>query len=373
MLEHTCIGEIGYFGSSRFVVMLDNPACAQDCMNRLLDAISGDQVIDGAAIEVHPLAGTSCWPRDGGDSTELLRNAMSALNQAWSENSRLVAYDSSLDPDPVNYRLVAELRQALDNDGLSWVLQPQYDIRSSSITGGEVLVRWDHPTQGMVPPDLFIPLAESAGLIQRLTRQALLRAVAILSDWQREGRRLQLSVNVSPLDIADRHFVNEIVQLAGEQAGQLTLEITEAAVAQSGSLLREGFARLKQAGFRISLDDYGTGYASLTHLKELHFDELKLDRSFVAGISSNERLLRLTRASILLGLELGCQVVAEGVEDAHTAGLLRDQGCYLLQGYLISRPLSLATFNKFIDMPLAFEGHPFNRWSEPASIVSGES
>lgn len=344
MLEHTCIGEIGYFGSSRFVVMLDNPACAQDCMNRLLDAISGDQVIDGAAIEVHPLAGTSCWPRDGGDSTELLRNAMSALNQAWSENSRLVAYDSSLDPDPVNYRLVAELRQALDNDGLSWVLQPQYDIRSSSITGGEMLVRWDHPTQGMVPPDLFIPLAESAGLIQRLTRQALLRAVAILSDWQREGRRLQLSVNVSPLDIADRHFVNEIVQLAGEQAG-----------------------------FRISLDDYGTGYASLTHLKELHFDELKLDRSFVAGISSNERLLRLTRASILLGLELGCQVVAEGVEDAHTAGLLRDQGCYLLQGYLISRPLSLATFNKFIDMPLAFEGHPFNRWSEPASIVSGES
>src|SRR5690606_25165330 len=172
----------------------------------------------------------------------------------------------------VNYRLVAELRQALDNDSLYWVLQPQYDIRSSSIVGAEMLVRWDHPTQGMVPPDLFVPLAESAGLIQRLTRQALLRAVAILTDWQREGRRLQLSVNVSPLDIADRHFVNEIVQLAGEQAGQLTLEITEAAVAQSGSLLSEGVARLKQAGFRISLDDYGTGYASLTHLKELHFD-----------------------------------------------------------------------------------------------------
>lgn len=370
-LEHACIGEIGYFGSSRFVVMLDNPACAQDCMNRLLDAISGDQVIDGAAIEVHPLAGTSSWPRDGRDSTELLRNAMTAQNQAWSENRRLVEYDVSLDPDPVNYRLVAELRQALDNDSLYWVLQPQYDIRSSSIVGAEMLVRWDHPTQGMVPPDLFVPLAESAGLIQRLTRQALLRAVAILTDWQREGRRLQLSVNVSPLDIADRHFVNEIVQLAGEQAGQLTLEITEAAVAQSGSLLSEGVARLKQAGFRISLDDYGTGYASLTHLKELHFDELKLDRSFVAGISSNERLLRLTRASILLGLELGCQIVAEGVEDARTAGLLRDQGCYLLQGYLVSRPLSLATFNKFIDMPLAFEGHPYNRWSEPALEASG--
>lgn len=376
-LEQQRIGEIGYFGSSRFIVMLDaagNDSGAVDGMRKLLGVIGRDQVVDGAAIRLHPLAGMSTWPRDGGDAAALVRNTMIALNQAWSDNCTLLEYDDNQDPDPGNYQLAAELRQAISNGDLTWVLQPQYDIRTSTIIGAEMLVRWEHPEMGMVPPDLFIPLAEEqSDLIQGLTRQAVTRAVAILEEWQRVGRRLQLSVNVSPLDLADLDFVAEILQLAGSHAKLLTLEITEAAVAQNGSLLREGVARLKQAGIRVSLDDYGTGYASLTHLKELNFDELKLDRSFIASISSNERLLRLTRASILLGLELGCQIVAEGVEDAQTAVLLRDQGCYLLQGYLVSRPLSLATFNKFIDMPLAFEGHPFNRWSEPASLTSNGS
>ena len=215
------------------------------------------------------------------------------------------------------------------------------------MTGAELLARWKHAEQGMVPPDRFIILAEQNGLIRHITLEAVRTAVNTLRAWQAQGLDWNLSVNLSVNDFADREMVEVMAALLEGFEDRITLEITETALMQDVKAILPNIERLRSARIRLSLDDYGTGFASMEYLKLFSFDEIKIDRSFVGNIGSGTRNLALATASIRLVHDLGAEVVAEGTEDLASAELLVNAGCDRLQGYLIARPMPLDVFNAF--------------------------
>jgi EAL domain-containing protein (putative c-di-GMP-specific phosphodiesterase class I)/ABC-type amino acid transport substrate-binding protein len=249
--------------------------------------------------------------------------------------------------DEKDRQLMADLRKALSGGKLSWVFQPQYSVLERRISGAEMLIRWQHPERGWVPPDQFIVLAEKTGLIKAITREVLRQAFIVLRDWQAAGHEYKLSINVSANDLADRKVVERIGKDLLRCGGYLTVEITETAIMQDIKAILANVETLRRAQVKISLDDYGTGYSSLESLKALHFDEIKIDKTFISDIAQSERNLKLAQASITMGHELGASIVAEGVEDHATIGLLEAAGCDHLQGYCISRPLALDDFVQF--------------------------
>ncbi len=249
--------------------------------------------------------------------------------------------------DSDSRQLLDELRKAIAERRLVWVYQPQYDVRSQRIVGAEMLVRWHHPQRGTISPDIFIQLAERAGIIKDITLQALNQALATLQDWRVADLRYRLSVNVSANDLADRGVVERISQALGTRGEFLTVEITETALMKDTQAILANIELLRAARVQISLDDYGTGYSSLESLKRFAFDEIKIDKTFIDGILQSERNLKLTQASISLGHDLGALVVAEGVEDEDTVALLVQKGCDVLQGYCICRPMPADEFVNF--------------------------
>ncbi|MCP5146200.1 MAG: EAL domain-containing protein [Gammaproteobacteria bacterium] len=243
--------------------------------------------------------------------------------------------------------LLDDLKLAIESDALTWVYQPQFGIHPPRIIGAEMLVRWQHPEQGFIPPDHFIGLAERHGLIRAITKQAINQAAKVLRKWSTEGHDYTLSINVSANDLADPDLVADIVQAMHGLERRLTLEVTETAIMQDITTILQAVEKLKACDIKLALDDYGTGYSSMSYLKEFNFDEIKIDRIFTGDIATNERNMMLTRASARLGHELGAQVVAEGVETMPAASLLVELGCDILQGYLISRPIPLDEFDRF--------------------------
>jgi EAL domain-containing protein (putative c-di-GMP-specific phosphodiesterase class I) len=245
--------------------------------------------------------------------------------------------------DPARRRILKDLRRALDNGELRVHYQPKVDICTGTAIGVEALARWQHPARGLLGPCEFIAAAESdTRVLSRLTEQILDRAVRDCAAWRRAGRELPVAVNVSSQMVLDGPLA-ETVRAALERHGveprMLTLEVTESALMERGpdavAVLRE----LRTFGVRVSIDDFGTGYSSLARLRTLPLDELKVDRSFVAGIAADERDLALVRLMIDLGSNVGLDVVAEGVEDELSLSLLEGIGCRVAQGYLLSRPL----------------------------------
>lgn len=339
-----------YTGSGRFLLMIAEAVDEQKALTevaRLVGLCSGDFVVEDMHIEVQVAAGLALYPRDATDASTLIRKAAFAKTRAQELFVPWLVYSPSMDPDPGNIRLMSDLRQALKVNGLSWAYQPQYCTTRERIIGAEMLARWEHPEHGWVPPDRFIVMAEQSGLIRHITAAAIRNAVLTLQQWRAEGLDYELSLNVSANDLSDAHMVEAIIRDIEGYANRLTLEITETALMQDVGAILRSIELLKQARVRISLDDYGTGYSSMEYLRKFCFDEIKIDRTFIRGITCTERDLKLTTSSIRLGHDLGAKVVAEGVEDVETAALLIDAGCDVLQGYLISRPLPLDKFKAF--------------------------
>lgn len=249
--------------------------------------------------------------------------------------------------DPEMQHLLAELRKAIASNSLAWVYQPQYDVQTRKIVGAEMLARWHHPQLGAISPDVFIVLAERAGIIKDITTQALAQAIATLQAWSASDLRYRLSVNVSANDLADRRVVDRLCLALGVRGEFLTVEITETALMKDTQTILANIELLRQAKVHISLDDYGTGYSSLESLKRFAFDEIKIDKTFIDGIVQSERNFKLTQASIALGHDLGALVVAEGVEDEETIDMLVRTGCDILQGYCICRPMAVEEFVSF--------------------------
>ena len=240
-----------------------------------------------------------------------------------------------------------ELRAAIDNGELVNYYQPKVAVATGEVVGVETLVRWRHPQDGMVFPDQFIGVAEAHGLIDDLTRVVLTGALAQAKVWQEAGLKLRVAVNVSMDNLARLDFPDLVAGLAA-QAGVppqgLVLEVTESRLMQDLRAPLEILTRLRLKRFRLSIDDFGTGHSSLTQLRDLPFDELKIDQSFVHGAWADETLRAIYDASLGLARQLGIEVVAEGVEDRADWNFLRRTGCDLAQGYFIARPMPAADF-----------------------------
>jgi len=238
--------------------------------------------------------------------------------------------------------LLSELRRAVERNELRLYYQPKVSLRSSHVSAVEALIRWEHPTRGLVSPAQFIPFAEHTGYIKLLTRWVLREAIRQCGEWLREGLALQVSVNISARDLMNRELPEHVAELLAEHdvtPGLLCLEITESGFMDDPGHAQKVLDRLAELGVKLSIDDYGTGYSSLSYIMKLPVQELKIDQSFISRMATDQEISTIVRSTIDLGHNLGLQVVAEGVEDLAVWNMLRTLGCDDAQGYFMSRPL----------------------------------
>ncbi len=236
-----------------------------------------------------------------------------------------------------------ELHRAIRDDQLTLHYQPQFEIATGKITGVEALARWQHPEEGLVYPDRFIPLAEQSSLIGMLTNWAIKKVVQQEQQWQEAGLSVAVSVNISAVDITSLTLPEQLSELLTDNRldpNRLTLEVTEAVLMDELVTSLDILTRLRLKGIGLSIDDFGTGYSSLSQLHRVPFTELKIDRSFVSNITEDAEAYSIVKTCILLGHELNMWVVAEGVETKAHLDILRELGCDRAQGYLFSKPVS---------------------------------
>jgi EAL domain-containing protein (putative c-di-GMP-specific phosphodiesterase class I) len=239
-----------------------------------------------------------------------------------------------------------ELRRALDRDELAVHYQPKVHLGSGRITSVEALVRWQHPDRGLLPPSQFLPVAERSELIEPLTRWVLARALRDYTDWTAAGHDWTVAVNVSARNVSSFEFVDAVARILHEaevSPDRLHLEVTETALASDGEVARGVVNALGAQGISMSVDDFGIGYTGLSQLRTLDVAEIKIDRTFVAGVTVNPQDSAIVRSIIDLGHRLGCVVTAEGVETQDVADWLVSAGCDYGQGYLWARPAPWAS------------------------------
>ena len=265
---------------------------------------------------------------------------------AKASGTSIAVYTADLDAGRGDrLALLADLHLALEHDELELHYQPKLDLAFNVVTGVEALVRWTHPTRGPVPPDVFIPLAESTGLIDQLTRLVLAKALHQCRSWQDAGLDLTVAVNLSARNVMNNDLPDLVAVAlvdAGLPAHKLILEITESCLMGDPERTIPTLERLSDIGVTLSLDDFGTGYSSLSYLQRLPVREVKIDRSFVLGLShatDSHASGVLIRSIISLGTSLSLRIVAEGVETAEALETLRQLGCDIIQGYHIGRPV----------------------------------
>ncbi|WP_198670445.1 bifunctional diguanylate cyclase/phosphodiesterase [Oceanicella sp. SM1341] len=332
-------------GGDEFAVLMTHDGTGSETVLRVAQRIlaSIDQPFSLGTVEsrVSVSIGIAGFPGDAEDAGALMQRADLAMYQAKSAGRNTYAvFDSALDSSlRARIALEAELRLALCNGGIRPHYQPLHDLASGALTGFEALARWEHPERGLLTADTFIPVAEDAGLPPQIFPVILGHVVEDARDWP---EALTIAINTSPSQLRDRAFatrVLEVLDSAGFAPGRLEIEITETALVNDLEAARDIMNTLKAAGVRVSLDDFGTGYSSLRHLRELPFDKIKIDRSFVHRLDGSEDSEKIVRSIINLTRSLGLVSVAEGIETIGEADWLRAQGCDMGQGFLFSRPM----------------------------------
>ena len=322
-------------------LLADDEADARRRAESLIEALEQPLALEGHHLDVHVSIGVA-QPRGKGESpAAMIERASIALDQARTARQKVGLFDQAAYGDPArNLSLMSEMRRAIENGDIFLVHQPKYDFRSGRIGSAESLVRWRHPTRGMIAPDLFAPMAEETGHIRALTEFVLRRAIADQRRLSDAGWPLTLSVNLSARLLSDEDFACGAVELVRQAPHQICFEITETAVIDNPKLALDSIERFAANGVRIAIDDYGSGLSSLAYLKQLPAHELKIDKMFVESISNGTRDALLVRSTIDLAHGLGMEVVAEGVETPAAFALLAAMKCDLAQGYLVSRPVA---------------------------------
>ncbi|MBA2644509.1 MAG: bifunctional diguanylate cyclase/phosphodiesterase [Solirubrobacterales bacterium] len=344
---------IARMGGDEFAVLLPEVGAEDAAMvaHKLLTALSEPFDAGGVTLDVDASIGIACYPRHGEDVDTLIQRGDVAMYMAKSSHTKVELYSSEQDPySKDRLALVAQLRVALDERQFIMHFQPQVDLGTGRLTGVEALVRWQHPTRGILYPDTFIPLAELTGLIPRITVEALRLSIAQGSEWRRRGLDMVVAVNVSSRDLHDRELPARVAGLLREYdlpADRLALEITESMLMVDPERAREILAELSATGVGIAVDDFGTGYSSLAYLKRLPIDKIKIDRSFVMGMTQDESDRHIVASTVDLGHNLGLHTVAEGVEDRASYEELARMGCQQAQGYHLSRPLPAEGLEKW--------------------------
>jgi len=321
---------------------LNDDEAALDLGRAAHEAFTPPLRVDDQLLQARVSVGLVTYPRDGDDADTLLRRAEVAV-QIAKRGDGWAAYSREHDEyAPERLALMSELRRAIERDELLLHYQPIVDLGTRAMQGVEALVRWQHPQRGLVPPMEFIPLAERAGLTKPLTVWVLREALRQLRRWRDEGMEMSVSVNLSMRTLHDPELpglVRDLIEHAGVPSNLVGFEITETDVMADAEGAMRGLRALRELGVKIAIDDFGTGYSSLAYLHRLAVDTVKIDRSFVSRITTDENSAAIVRATADLGHALGLEVVAEGVEDATAWSRLRSVSCDAAQGYHIGRPM----------------------------------
>ena len=352
--SQSCLARLG---GDEFTVLLNNlthPDDAGRVAQRIRRELAKPFQLDNHEVFVTGTIGIACFPADGVDLDSLLRNADTAMYAAKSLGRNGYQFYSRSMNEETEQRLALEiaLRHAQDRDELALHFQPQLDLRTGAVVGAEALIRWNHPTMGVLFPDRFLWIANDAGMGTELGEWVMRTACTQAKGWSAGGHPpIRLAVNLSDSQFHDSNLTKTVACVLADTKFPpelLDLELTETIVIRNPERSVEMLRSLRAIGVQLSLDDFGTGFSSLRHLQEYPVDTLKIDQSFVRHIPANQRDAAITRTIIMLAHNLGLRVLAEGVETQDQLDFLREHGCEEIQGFLLSRPLPLDQFLQFV-------------------------
>jgi len=345
---------VAHIGTAQFIVLLESvdPTLVARHAHALVEQLRSSFDYAGVSFQLDTCVGVAVFPDDGTRAPELLQRADLAMFRA-REKSRSVGVFVRGDDELHRHRLaiLGELRHAIEANQLELHYQPKVEIRSGTVVGCEALVRWKHPQRGFIPPSEFIAHAEQTGAIRSLSAWVLASAFRQIEAWSRQHLVLDVSINVSPVDLADPEFADSVERLllaTGANAGQVVLEITESGAMKDLANTLGMMERLRVLGIRFSIDDFGTGHSSLAHLRRLPVDEIKIDRSFVQELESGAADDLIVRSTINLGHAMQLKVVAEGVELLSSWNALAALNCDLIQGYFVAKPMPASQFAEWV-------------------------
>jgi diguanylate cyclase (GGDEF)-like protein len=340
---------IARLGGDEFLILLsgfDNPHAAGAVARRVIDPFDEPVQLGDHEFHVTVSVGITVAPDDGDDVDTLIKNADTAMYHAKRQGKngyQYFAQDMNIEALE-RVSLEADLRRALEREELSLVYQPQVDVHTGEIVGLEALLRWEQPRLGEIPPERFIPVAEETGLILPIGQWVLNKASRQAQSWQARGLKpVTIAVNLSSVQLARQDvagIVRRCLHSTALDAGSLQIELTETSVLQTSDQATATLEAIKALGVKVSLDDFGSGYSSLGYLRQLDLDALKMDRSFVQGLTDEPDDAAIVRAIVALARSLNLTVMAEGVETLEQLRILCEAGCNYAQGFLLARPMS---------------------------------
>jgi len=347
---------IARLGGDEFAVLVDkheDPRHGAVIAEKIIECLDEPVIFENREIPVKTSIGIATYPECGSDPKELMRNADAALYRAKEEGRNHFHFYTPLMNQQARERMTMEkeLMRALEDDEFVLYYQPKIDLKTHRVVGAEALLRWEHPDRGLVPPGMFLPLANETGLILPIGDWVLENALKQFSEWDATGyENLQLAINVSgrqfnETKVAD--LMSNLLSKTGINPAHIELELTEEVMINRNKENRKVLDGLREMGLHIAIDDFGTGYSSLSYLKDFPLDTLKIDRCFIERLSDNKRDAIITKSIISLAHDLGLKVVAEGVEEQEQLPLLRNLNCDEVQGYFFSRPVPAEQFQTY--------------------------
>ncbi|HEX9160915.1 MAG TPA: EAL domain-containing protein [Thermoanaerobaculia bacterium] len=346
---------VARLGGDEFAIVVPSPSDPEYVANtarRILSTLQQPFVVEAQVLEVGASIGIAAYPAHGNDVRTLLRRADVAMYAAKQAQAGFKFHSDEYElRSPDELGLVVEMRQAIAHDEFELYYQPKLHLRTGMMTRAEVLIRWNHPTRGLLPPGAFIPVAERTGIIRELTEWVFDHALEQCRTWHDAGAPVHLAINVSAKSLLDQTLPDKLrgwLEKWNVDARFLKIEITESSIMADPNHALTIMSALQAQGIRLSIDDFGTGYSSLVHLRQLPVDEIKVDKSFVMGMTTADADAAIVRTVIDLGHNLGKQVCAEGVENQETWWCLHELGCDLAQGYFISRPMPADKFMQWL-------------------------
>ena len=354
LLPETAV--LARLGGEQFAIVMPNVTDADEVIGAARLLIAGFDPpfqTEGVLLALGVNIGIAVYPEMAIDTPSLVQRAHIAADTAQRHRSGWELYDPVHDPaTPRRLALAADLREALEGDGLDVCFQPKVELATGIVRGAEALVRWNHVRLGRVRPDEFITIAEHTGDIRALTMVVMRKALAQCRHWRDMNLDLSVAVNLSARNLLDLHLVDDVsavLEEAGVPPSSLTLELTESMVMSESTRSVDVLYGLNELGVRLSCDDFGTGYSSLAHLRRLPIGEIKIDKSFIARMTVDESDRAIARSVLALGRDLGLVTVAEGVESREGWDLLTALGCDLAQGFVVCPPLTSSQFEDWLD------------------------
>lgn len=346
---------VARIGANAFALLLPNVSHSllSPAISAIREVLEAQPfILDSQHLDVTANIGAALYPMHGKLATLVLRHAEIAMYAAKSSHQNYAIYDISQENNRLHQlSLLTELRHAIEHDELRVFYQPQFDFKTGELVHVEALIRWEHPKKGWMAPNTFIPFAEETGRIKDVTQWLLLKTFQQSASWEKQGRHIGISINISVQDVEDETFpalISQLLTETGADTKRLCLEITETQLMANAEKVLANLHTLHRFGLRLAIDDFGTGYSSLAYLSRLPVDELKIDRSFVIHLENPQNRL-IVSSTIQLGHNLGLSIVAEGIETSDVWEKLKILGCDYAQGYLMAKPMPVDALEIWIN------------------------